>query len=272
MATITITTDLGYRDPYLAMVKGLLYQQNSNLNIVDVSCNVSKHAHNEAAFALKNSMPYFKNGTIHLFAVKNLNSSTTITDLNIDNSRYLITSYKNQYIICPDNGVLTLIDKEFNEPVYQLYFENQKQHSFYLRDIFVDAATKLNNNIAIKEFAHQTTDYCKLLEFECTTTPTSIQGNVIYEDDFGNLITNITKNSFDTHIGNKRFGISFPGGDITKISNSYDEVKIGDVVCFFNAMNLLEIAALGQSATKIVLNRNVLARYKLDKINIEIYD
>ncbi len=272
MSIITITTDLGYRDPYLAMVKGVLYNKQPNIKIVDLSCDVKPHAHNEGAFALKSALPYFSEGTIHLFAVKFLNSSETIANLSVDNTRYLLTKYKGQYIICPDNGVYTLIDKAFNEPVYLLYFDSEKQHSFYLRDIFTDITNKLLNNIPLNEFCSETQDYCKLYTFESFATPNNLQGSVLYEDDFGNLITSITRQEFDKIVGNKRFSIPLPAQNITKIHNTYDDVKIGDVVCFFNSMDLLEISSLGQSANKIVINRNVLSRYKIEKIIIEIYD
>lgn len=272
MALITITTDLGYRDPYLAMVKGLLYSQIPDSRIIDLACNVRQHAHNEGAFALKSALPYFPENTIHLFAIKFLNSSETIDNLAVDNTRYLLTRYNNQYIVCPDNGVVTLIDKGFNEPVYQLYFESEKQHPFYLRDIFVDVAVKLASGISPAEFGVETNDYCKLYAFESFSTPGNIQGMVLYEDDFGNLITSITKEEFEKAVGNRRFSISLPSSNITKIYNTYDDVKIGDVVCFFNSMGLLEIASLGQSATKIVIKRNVLSKYKIDKIIVDIYD
>ncbi len=272
MQLITITTDLGFRDPYLAMVKGLLYKKIPDARVIDISCSVNKHAHNEGAFALKSALPYFADDTLHLFAVKFLNSSTTIDLLAVDNTRYLITKYKNQYIVCPDNGLYTLLDKEFNEPVYQLYFENEAHHSFYLRDIFVDVAQKIANSISIEEFASPTNDYCKLFSFESYSTPTNLQGKVLYEDDFGNLITTITKSEFAQHIGNKRFSIALPSTNIIKLHNTYDEVKNGDVVCFFNSMELLEIATLGQSANKLVFKRPVLSKYKIDTIIIDIYD
>lgn len=272
MSIITITTDLGYRDPYLAMVKGLLYQNLPDIKIIDLACDVNKHAHGEAAFALKSSLAYFKENTIHLFAVKYLNSSETRNDLAIDNTRYLLTRYKNQYIIAPDNGVFTLLDKGFNEPVYQLYFESEKQHPFYLRDVFVDVATKIVNKIPLSDFSAETTDYCKLFEFESFSTPGNLQGSVLYEDDFGNLITSITKQEFERVVGKKRFNIDLPGGKVEKIYNTYDDVKMGDVVCFFNSMDMLEIALSGQSATKIALKRNVLTKYNIDRIIIEIYD
>lgn len=272
MSIITITTDLGYRDPYLAMVKGLLYKEEPQCRVVDLACAVKPHAHNEGAFALRSALPYFADNTIHLFAVKFLNSSDKSADLAVDNTRYLLTRYKNQYIIAPDNGLYTLIDKEFNEPVYQLMFENDKHHSFYLRDIFTDIALKLLKGVAIEEFASLTQDYCKIYSFESYATPSNLQGMVLYEDDFGNLITNITKQEFEKVVGKKRFVLQLPAGKIEKIHNTYDDVKLGDVVAFFNAMDLLEIASLGQSATKIVISKKVLSKYNIDRIIIDIYD
>lgn len=272
MSIITITTDLGYRDPYLAMVKGVLYSKQPNTQIVDLACDVNSHAHNEGAFALRCALPYFPNNTIHLFAIKFLNSSETISNLSIDNTRYLLTNYQGQYIISPDNGLFTLIDKTFNEPVYQLYFDSDSQHSFYLRDVFCDIACKLIENIPLEEFCAITQDYCKLYAFESFSTPSNLQGMVLYEDDFGNLITSITKEEFEKNVGNKRFSIPLPSTNITKINKTYDDVKIGDVLCFFNSMDLLEIALLGQSATKVAMKSKVLSKYKIDRIIIEIYD
>jgi S-adenosylmethionine hydrolase len=272
MSIITITTDLGYRDPYLAMVKGILYSKQPNAHIVDLACAVNAHAHNEGAFALRSALPYFPDDTIHLFAIKFLNSTDTIKNLSIDNTRYLLTKYQGQYIVCPDNGVLTLIDKTFNEPVYQLYFDNERQHSFYLRDIFAEIASKLVNKVPLNEFCSETQDYCKLYAFESFSTPSNLQGMVLYEDDFGNLITSITKKEFETNVGSKRFSIALPSGDVTRIFNTYDDVKIGDVVCFFNSMDLLEISLLGQAANKLAIKKTVLSKYKIERIIVDIYD
>lgn len=272
MSIITITTDLGYRDPYLAMVKGMLYGKQPAVKIVDLACDVNPHAHNEGAFALRSALPYFPENTIHLFAIKFLNSSETISNLSIDNTRYLLSKYKGQYIICPDNGVLTLLDKTFNEPVYQLYFDNDRQHSFYLRDIFTEVASKIINQVPLEEFCSETGDYCKLYAFESFSTPSNLQGMVLYEDDFGNLITSITKQEFEKQVGNKRFSIALPSYNVTKLHTTYDDVKIGDVVCFFNSMDLLEISLLGQSANKVAMKPNLLNKYKIDRIIVDIYD
>jgi S-adenosylmethionine hydrolase len=127
-------------------------------------------------------------------------------------------------------------------------------------------------NLDIKEFSLPTEDYCKSINFESFSTPNNLQGKVLYEDDFGNLITSITKQEFDKNVGHKRFLIELPSSKIDKIYNTYDDVRHGDVVCFFNSMNLLEIALNGQSATKIVVNKALFEKYHIDKIIIEIYD
>ena len=141
-----------------------------------------------------------------------------------------------------------------------------------MRDVFTEVANHILNNTPLEEFSSLTEDYCKIYAFESFSTPSNLQGMVLYEDDFGNLITSITKQEFEKTVGKKRFMLQLPSGQIEKIYNTYDDVKIGDVVGFFNAMDLLEIASLGQSATKIVLNKNVLSKYKIDRIIIDIYD
>jgi S-adenosylmethionine hydrolase len=139
-----------------------------------------------------------------------------------------------------------------------------------LRDIFIDSAIKLINNQPIEEFASVTNEYCKLFNLQTTITPSNIQGSVLYEDDFGNLITSITKEEFEKSVGKNRFSINLPSGKIEKINNTYDDVKIGDAVCFFNSMGLLEIANVGQSASKLALNKNVLTKFKIDRIIVDI--
>lgn len=272
MSIITITTDLGYRDSYLAMVKGVLYSKLPQVNIVDLACDITKHNHKDGVFILRNALPFFPENTIHLFAIKLMGDKKSMLSRDIDNTRYLMTKYKNQYIICPDNGVFHSLDKEFNETVYQLYFDNISQHVFYLRDIFTEVAVKMIHQVPLTEFCTPVEDYCKIYSTECYATPSNLQGQVLYIDDFGNLITNITKHDFEKHVGNKKFSISLPGGTIDKINNTYDDVKVGDLVCFFNSSNYLEIALQGDEAGKITLNRNMFEKYKIDKIIIDIYD
>jgi S-adenosyl-L-methionine hydrolase (adenosine-forming) len=272
MGIITLTTDLGYRDPYLAIVKALIISQNPTQQIIDLSCDIKENNISDAAFILKNSLPYFPDGTIHLVAIKFIVDRSSLNKTNtIDNSRYLLSKYKNQYIMCPDNGLLTLIDSEYQEPVFQLYYEGNNKHHFFLKDVFVDAAIHLVKKNTVEEIASPTNDYYRASQFDSFVSGNMLRGKGIYVDDFGNIITNITREKFTEVIGAKNFVITLPGARINKICNSYDEVKFGSPLVLFNSFGYLEVAANGKNACEMLCPRDIGSTFDFNLL-IEFYD
>lgn len=258
MPIITLTTDLGYRDPYLAIVKACLIQKIEKVNIIDLSCDIKDNNISDAAFILKNSIQYFPKDSIHLVGVKFIVSAGNINQTKgIDNTRYLATKFKDQYVICPDNGFITLLDESYDEKVYQLYFENASQHNFFLKDVFVDVAAAISKGKPLSEIGVEANEYYKAFQFSSFSTPENLKGKSIYIDDFGNIITNITKDQFYKVLGKRKFTIILPGSRITKISDTYDDVKIGDALALFNGFGHLEIAMNGKSAYKMLYPRDV---------------
>ena len=226
MSIITLTTDLGYRDPYLAIVKAKLISSRRSPSIIDLSCDIRDNNISHAAFILKGSLPHFPEDTIHLVGIKFIVAKSRLNqNQTIDNSRFLVSRYQNQFIICPDNGLLTLIDAGFNEPVYQIYYEGANKHHFFLKDVFVDAALHLLQNKPITDIASEVKDYYKAFQFDSFVNGTMLRGKGIYVDDFGNIITNITQQKFTEVIGKKEFLITLPGIRINKIHATYEEVK-----------------------------------------------
>lgn len=272
MSIITLTTDLGYRDPYLAIVKARLIASNLPKHIIDLSCDIKENNISDAAFILKSALPYFPDETIHLVAVKFIIDKSKLNKAeNVDNSRYLLCRYKNQFIICPDNGLFTLIDSNFNEPVYQLYYEGDNAHHFFLKDVFVDAALHLIEKKPIGEIASATNDYYKAFQFESFVNGNMFRGKGIYVDDFGNIITNITKEKFEEVIGKKRFTITLPGSRLDRIHATYDEVKYGTPLVLFNSFGYLEVAINGKSALNMLCPRDIGSTFEFN-ILIEFYD
>ncbi len=258
MPIITLTTDLGYRDPYLAIVKVCLIKSIPDVKIIDLSCDIKDNNISDAAFILKNSIQYFPENSIHLVGVKFINSASTLgKNKGVDNTRYLLTRYKDQYVVSPDNGFITLLDEAFEGKVYQLYFNDANQHNFFIKDIFVDVAAHISSGKALEEIASETTDYYKAFQFSSFTSPENLKGKSIYIDDFGNIITNITKEQFYKSLGSRKFSIILPGSRIQKISNTYDDAKIGDALALFNSFGHLEIALNGKSAYKMLYPRDV---------------
>ena len=272
MSMITLTSDLGYRDPYLAIVKAKLLSGSHKPEIIDLSCELKDNHISQAAFILKNVLPSFPDGTIHLAAVKFMTDRSGLNKGQaIDNSRFLLAKYKNQIIICPDNGLLTLIDQNIQQDVYQLYYEGEHKQHFFLKDIFVDAALHLLAGKAIEEIAAPTNDFYKAYHFESYVSGNMIRGKGIYVDDFGNIICNITREQFETVVGNKKFTISLPGQRITKINNTYEDVKYGGVLVLFNSFGYLEVAVNGKSAFKMLCPRDIGSTFDFNLI-IELHD
>lgn len=272
MSIITLTTDLGYRDPYLAIVKAKLISSDPSHHIIDLSCDIKENNISDAAFIIKNALPYFPEESIHLVAIKFIMDRSDLNKASsVDNSRYLVTRYKNQFIICPDTGLFTLIDAEFKEPVYQLYYEGENKHHFFLKDVFVDAALHLLQKKKIEEIAVLTDDYYKAFQFDSFVNGNILRGKGIYVDDFGNIITNITKEKFNEIVGKKNFLITLPGARITKIHTTYDEVKYGAPLILFNSFGYLEVAANGKSAFNMLCPRDIGTTFDFNLL-IEFYD
>ncbi|MGZ3882830.1 MAG: SAM hydrolase/SAM-dependent halogenase family protein [Bacteroidia bacterium] len=258
MPIITLTTDLGYRDPYLAIVKVCILKSIPDVQIIDLSCDIKDNNISDAAFILKNSLKYFPAHSIHLVGVKFINSASMLgKNKGVDNTRYLLTKYNDQYIITPDNGFITLLDEAYSGKVYQLYFNEATQHNFFLKDIFVEVAAHIAEGKPVEEIGIETTDYYKAFQFSSFTSPENLKGKSIYIDDFGNVITNISKEQFYKALGNRKFSIVLPGARITKISDTYDDVRIGDALAIFNSFGYLEIALNGKSAYKMLYPRDV---------------
>lgn len=272
MPIVTLTTDLGYRDPYLAIVKAGLLQKVREVQIIDLSCDIKDNNISDAAFILKNSIDYFPEGTIHLVGVKFITGGKTLgAQQNIDNTRYLVTQYKKQFVVCPDNGLITLLDEGFSEKVYQVYFENPSQHNFFLKNVFIDVAAQIGEGKKLEEIGVETSDYYKAFQFSSFSNPDNMKGKSIYIDDFGNIILNITKEQFYKALGKRRFRIVLPGTTINKISETYDDVKVGEALVLFNGFGYLEIAMNGKSAYKMLYPRDVGRQFDFN-LTIEFND
>jgi hypothetical protein len=167
--------------------------------------------------------------------------------------------------------LFTLIDPAFNEQVFQLYFEDNSKHHFFLKDIFVGAATHLLKGNKPEDIGMLAQDYYKAVQFESFLQGNILRGKGIYVDDFGNIITNISREQFNEVVGKKKFTITLPGVRIGKVYNTYDEVKHGQALILFNSFGYLEVAINGGSAHKMLCPRDIGNKFDFN-LMIEIHD
>jgi S-adenosyl-L-methionine hydrolase (adenosine-forming) len=235
MAIITLTTDLGDKDIYLAALKGSILKLLPEVNIVDITNSVSTFNIQQAAFILKNSYHYFPDNTVHLIGIDTVYNSFT---------KYLAIHYKNHFFVGADNGIFSLMFDEEPDEVYEInIMQDLKFLHFPLADIFVKAACHLANGDPIDEIGLRINGIEKKMNLQPVVERNLIKGAVIYIDSFQNVITNITKEFFNTIQQGRRFTLYFKRNEtINHLSWHYNEVPEGEKLCLFGISDHLEIA------------------------------
>ncbi len=250
MQIITLTTDTGLKDFYHASLKGTLYRLSNQIQIVDISHDITPFDISEAAFQIKSCYQDFPTGTIHIIGV---DSEPQLLDPNpFVGNRAMIPSYpsimkfQGHYFIGIDNGFFgAFLGELFPDEFYRFTAieSHPEMMSFPTKNCLIPLAIKIINNEKLSDFCDPITTYKTAFSQQAVTELNSVQGTVIHVDTYGNLITNISKKEFDKY-ENVGFKILYYGNSyvIDKISKTYNEVSFGDPVAIFNDNNLLEIA------------------------------
>jgi len=247
MSIITLTTDLGNKDSYLATVKASIYSQISDVKIIDISNNISPFNIYEAAFILKNCYKDFPDGTIHIISVDD--------EISV-RSEHVAIKVNNQYFIGSDNGLFTLFLNEIKaEKIVKLNI-SQKTNctTFAIKNIFVPAACHLARGGTMEIIGSVISDLeVQKMELQPVFNNNILKGLIIYVDNYGNAFSNITKEQF-YKLKRNSFSIMFGREDekITKISSKYKDVPIAEKLAIFGENNLLQIAINQGQANKLL--------------------
>lgn len=238
MQIITLTTDWGNKDYYIGLIKSQLYKNIAQANVVDISHEIKKYDTLSAAFVVKNACLNFPKGTIHIIDVNTFESKQ---------SSFLVVKAKEQYFICTDNGLPSLVFENIDVEIYDTSFilSDSNYYTFAVWDNFCKVAKLISENnsldlLGIKqsEFAVKKTSSQPFFDRDI------ISCTVIYIDDYGNAYLNITNEEFDTIITERKFEIILNNRyKITKISQSYQDVASrGDALLTVAATGKMELA------------------------------
>jgi S-adenosylmethionine hydrolase len=235
MSIITITSDFGSSDPYLAAMKGELLSQLEMVNIIDISNDVEKFNIPQAAYILKNCYKSFPSNTVHLVMVG-------IHSPEID---YVIIKHQDQYLVGQDNGLFSLVFE--NEPIlaYQLNLSAPPElASFPEKAVLIQAASHLSRGGVPEVIAEPIQGLASMISYAPVVQNETIRASVQYIDTYGNVITNLSKDLFNKHVMGRNVDIRFriPHARVTRMSKKYSDVDGGDIVALFNSSGFLEIA------------------------------
>lgn len=246
---ITLTSDFGTADSYVAELKGVLCSEGpAGLRIVDLSHELPPFDIPAAALFLRAAVPRFPAGTIHVVVV----------DPGVGSERApLIVRVGEQLLVGPDNRQFGyLFDGQ--EQVYEidplLLGRSEISRTFHGRDVFAPVAARLASGAAPEALGMRVDSYQHLVFPMVEFVGDTLAGRVIHVDRFGNLITNIAQTSLRDFLGSlAREGAVVALGERTaRIVSHYAEGKPGELLALVGSSGLLELALReGHAADKL---------------------
>ena len=247
MGLITLTTDFGNKDHFVGSVKGALQNEIPNVNIIEISNEISPFNIIEGAYIIENAYKSFPHGSIHILGV---DSEKT------PENKHLVMILDGHYFICADNGIMSLVAKRIKpDKIIEINIHNSNSSSFTVLDVFIKVAAHIYRGGSIDLVGNKINNLKELYDINpiLNEKNNEIVGNVIYIDNYENVVTNISKSIFEKFGKSRTYTINARNYKFNSIVNSYsDSIKFeikkelrkeeGKKIALFNKANLLELA------------------------------
>lgn len=235
MPLLTLTSDIGQQDYLVGAVKGQLLQINPSFSITDVSHSISPFNYPQAAYICRNAVKNFPPFTFHLLLVNLFEKKP---------EQLLLAFHRNQYILCADNGLLTMILEDKPEMVIGLPLDKAAQkNTLYCTRVMGEAIQQLQSGAGLQQIGIPDVAYIEKNHLRPLLGPEWIEGQIIFIDNFENIVVNITHEQFEEQRKGRHFRIVFKRDEvIDKVSETYADVPEGEKLALFNAAGYLEIA------------------------------
>ena len=247
MTIITLTTDFGHKDYSIAVIKAALINLIPEATIVDISHQITPYNHSETAYILKNAYAAFPEGSIHIIGVE-----SELTPENI----HLAMEFEGHYFIGADNGIFSLIKEGLSaKKIVVINIHNTLVTSFPVLDVFIHVAAHIARKGTLEVIGSPISKIRELTNVKpvINQEENQILGSVIYIDNYGNVVTNITAKLFKEIGKTRNFTIFARTVKFRKIHESYSDAidfnlskekreEDGKKLALFNSAGHLELA------------------------------
>lgn len=234
MAIITLLTDFGTADSYVAEMKGVLSTYAPHATLVDITHEVSPGDVRAAQYVLSRIWMFFPEGTIYV----------AVVDAGVGTDRRVIGATRfGRYFLAPDNGLLSFLS--LNATFISIPVLPEAAPTFHGRDVFAPAAGVLAKGGSLESLGTPITDPIYVPLPIPTTDGDAVVGEVIYVDRFGTLITNISPSALKP-------GASIRVGEVDAgpLRRTFADVASGELVAFTGSGGTVEIAVRDGSAMR----------------------
>ncbi|MEL6122800.1 MAG: SAM-dependent chlorinase/fluorinase [Bacteroidota bacterium] len=255
MTLVTLITDFGTSDYYVALLKGEILTRTGDCRFVDVTHDISPYDIMEGAFYLRSVYRHFPKGTIHVVGVHTFYA---------EQNELLVFEHEGHFFIGPNNGLFSLVHDQLDSK-HMVAVPMANQVDLYLAASRI--ISRVSTQAPLDDIAHRVQRYEQKIALKPVINSHHIRATIIHVDRFGNVVANIDRATFQTICGERIYAIYFKSADpITRLSSSYSDVTVGDVCAFFNDVDLLEIGInMGNAHQLLNLNKN-------EMIQIDFHD
>jgi len=273
MSIITLTTDYGLKDHFAGILKGKIFSILPETNIVDITHTIDKFNILEASYLLSVSYSHFPKGTVHVVCVDASRNADTM---------HIAMLYDGHYFIGADNGIFGGLTNKLNaEKIVQINIHERLINGSSDLDVFATVATHLAKGGEMNVIGAPITEIKKMnvLVPIVEQNAQSIRGNVVYIDDFGNCVTNISKNYIEEIAKGRDYSVRFSVYTIKKVKNNYSDFKNnstaalksmeGNEMALFNQDDFLEIAIYRSNPTRSGSAHTLLGLKMQDVVIVE---
>jgi len=247
---ITLLSDFGLKDPYVAEMKAVITGISPDARIVDITHSIDKFNLRMGAFILASTIRYFPEGTIHV----------AVVDPGVGTKRRAIIVQTERYFcVGPDNGLLMLAaESDGIKRVYAIvdskFMLPRISSTFHGRDVFAPVAAHLANGTPPKKFGPEIKDYDKPRFVKpALQADGELAGEVLHIDDFGNLITNIMSKDLEKVGIEAARPLTIRLKDILlrlSFCGTYGEVPLRSTLALIDSHDFLEIAVNQGNASR----------------------
>lgn len=248
---ITLLTDFGTEDYFVAAIKGVILASNPNARIVDITHDIAPQDIEAGAFTLLTACSSFPAGTIHV----------AVVDPGVGSSRRpILIQASEQFFVGPDNGIFSYIcDQSARVEIVHLtntkYFRHPVSPTFNGRDIFAPVAAALSTGIKPSELGEKVKDHVKLKPLKAETSQSGeIIGRIIHIDRYGNCVTNITQAELTLEMIAAGAKLRLKRKVVKSFRSHFaeDTGSKDKVFAIWGSAGFLEMAATGESAATIL--------------------
>lgn len=231
MAIITLTTEWREDDIFHGIVRGKLLSACPAAVIVTNASVIPALNIMHGAFVIRNTFSHYPEGTIHMIFI---NSEATVEH------PHLLVKALGHFFIGADNGMFNLILNSQPEKVIRLRNDTDRDDI----TLFTDTAAALAGGTKPERLGDEVPSFTQRVPLRATIERDVIIGSVIFIDSYGNAVTNITREVFHRVFEERKFRILIKSNKYftEKISKTYSEEPVGELVSRFNALDLLEIS------------------------------